>query len=103
SLSRIQQKDCGNGEFFEVRPCGCKSRFCPRCCVGLGLALRSRLIPVLATFTGRQMWTFTIDPKLFASPREAQKYVTSRRCISEVVRQLKRWGYLHTSRFFYVI
>jgi len=90
-------------ESYEVRGCGCRSWFCPGCCTGRGLSVRERLIPILETFKGLLMWTFTIDPKLFTSPAEAFKYVREKRCISQTMRKLNRWGFLHTFRYFYVV
>jgi hypothetical protein len=89
--------------FLEVRSVGCKSRFCARCSVNLGLVLRERLKRVLPTFRGLQMWTLTIDPTLFASPKAAYVYVRDRRCVSELVRQLHRWGHLFSPRYFVVV
>ncbi len=91
------------GRHNEVWQCGCRSRFCPRCCVGLGLSLRERLIPILETFTGLMMWTLTIDPELFESPELAYDYVRERRAISNLVRALKGRGLLHSDRYFYVV
>lgn len=103
-------KDCGTeptsevlSEEYEVRCCGCRIWFCPHCCTGRGLALRERLIPILQTFSGLLMWTFTVDPKLFASPAAAFKYVREKRCISETMRGLRRLGFLHSGRYFYVV
>jgi hypothetical protein len=83
--------------------CGCRSRFCIKCCCGLGLTLRERLLPVLATFKGLLMWTFTIDPKLFNSPAAAFEYARDNRCISNTMRELRKRGFLHTGRYFVVV
>ena len=87
------------GRRFEARCVGCRSRFCKQCCVGLGLSLRERLIPVLETFTGLMMWTFTIDPSLFASPGAAYEYARENRCVSRAMRELRRRGFLHSRRY----
>lgn len=89
--------------FYEVHPCRCKSRFCPHCCVGLGIKLKKKLAPILTTFTHLQMWTFTIDPELFTSPEQAFDYVKQRRAISRVINRLQELGHLHTKRYFYVV
>jgi len=104
----IPRKDCDQEQRdeekrYEVAACGCRCWFCPRCCVGRGLVLRRRLIPVLQTFTGLLMWTFTIDPTLFDSPAAAYQYVKSKRCISVIMRRLRKLGYLHSNRYFCVI
>ena len=91
------------GQKYEIRACGCKCWYCPRCCVRLGLDLRRRLIAVLATFKGLLMWTLTIDPKLFVSPMAAYEYVRAKRCVSELVRVLRKTGVLHSGRYFYVV
>jgi hypothetical protein len=88
---------------YEVVGCGCRSRFCKQCCVGLGLTLRERLVPILETFNGLLMWTFTVDPKLFPSPAAAFEYVREHRCISSVMRELKRRGLVHSGRYFVVV
>src|SRR5688572_8184738 len=90
-------------ESYELARVGCRSWFCPHCCTGKGLKLRERLIPILETFTGLMMWTFTVDPTLFASPGDAFDYVRAKRCISNVMRQLRRRGFLHSARYFVVI
>jgi len=88
---------------FEVSRHRCRSWFCPECCRGLGLKLRERLLPILETFAGLQMWTFTVDPTLFASPREAYEYMQDRRCIARTIQDLFRWGFLKSRRFFCVV
>ena len=88
---------------YEIAACGCRSWFCPHCCVGRGLALRERLIPVLHRFQSLLMWTFTIDPALFESPTKAYEYVKSKRCISNVMRRLRERGNLHSDKFFCII
>ena len=98
-------KDCdqANSGTLEALPCKCKSWFCPDCCVRRGLITRERLIPVLKTFTGLQMWTLTIDPKLFPTPGLAFQYVRELRCVALLVRGLTKQGKLHTPRFFSVV
>jgi hypothetical protein len=71
--------------------------------VGRGLALRGRLIPILGTFKAILMWTFTIDPKLFASPAAAYEHVKKKRCISNVMRRLRERGHLHTDRYICIV
>lgn len=90
-------------EWVEARCAGCRSRFCPHCCLPLGIKLKKRLRPELAKFTGLMMLTFTIDPELFASPREAFEYVKENRCISVTMQRLDRWGLLHSRRYVVVI
>lgn len=89
--------------FHEIHPCRCKCRFCPECCVGLGIKLKCKLIPILVTFKHIQMWTFTMDPELFTSPRQAYDYAKQRRAISRTINRLYQKGYLHTNRYFYVV
>lgn len=88
---------------FEVRPCGCDSWYCADCCERKGYKLRSRLIPVLETFTGIMMLTLTIDPTLFGSPRDAYFHVRAKRGISELIRRLVHAGHLHSRRYFCVL
>jgi len=106
-------KDCDRGKRekenpfsepqFELCAVGCRSWFCPNCCTGRGLALRKRLLAVLATFKGLTTWTFTIDPTLFPSPEAAYLYVREKRCIAVLMRTLKNKKLLHSGRFFYVV
>ena len=98
-------KDCDadNSATLEALPCKCKSWFCPDCCLRRGLITRDRLIPVLKTFTGLQMWTLTIDPTLFSTPGLAFQYVRELRCVALLVRGLTKQGKLHTPRFFSVV
>jgi hypothetical protein len=96
-------KDCGAefGEpWYEVRACGCKSRFCKECCVGLGLALRQRLVPRLEAFHDILMVTLTLDPELHSSAATAYRYCKERRCVSEFARALKAKGVLHSPLWF---
>src|SRR4051812_203915 len=58
-------------EWAEVRCVGCRSWFCPHCCVSKGIGLKDRLRRELATFSGLMMLTFTVDPQLFDGPRAA--------------------------------
>lgn len=88
---------------YEVRPCRCGSRFCIDCCVGMGLRLRARLIPILKTFKRILMWTFTIDPSLFRNPEHAFDYVKEQRSISNCMRALRSDDCLSSDRYFYVI
>jgi hypothetical protein len=90
-------------EWVEAQACGCRSRFCPHCCLALGIKLKQRLRPELAKFTGLMMLTFTIDPELFTSPREAYEYIRRHRCISVTMQRLDRWRLLHSRRYICVI
>lgn len=90
------------GHYYKIGGCGCRSRFCEDCAVPLGLNLRRRLLKVLMTFSSVQMWTLTVDPKLFSSPYECYEYVRSRRCVAELVRELRKRGVLSSGRYFVV-
>lgn len=83
--------------------CGCKSRFCERCCLALGIKLKQKLIPILETFKRVMMLTFTIDPQHFAGPAEAFEHVKKARCLSVTMQALRRAGVLITDRWFAVI
>jgi hypothetical protein len=67
------------------------------------MELRLRLQPVLETFTGMMMVTLTVDPTLFETPRDAYEYMRERRCVARTIRDLYRWGYLHSQRYFYAV
>lgn len=88
---------------FEVRRSGCRSWFCPHCCFSKGLEVRSRLIPVLETFSSVMMLTLTVDPKLFSSPAEAYEYVRNGRLVARLIGALFKAGQLASRRFFYVL
>src|SRR6185503_3448329 len=96
--ARIREKEC-----FEVRSVGCRSWFCPHCCLALGLALKRRLSRELTRFRGLMMLTFTVDPELFESPQAAYEYVTTKRCVAVAVQRLDRWDLLHSRDFFAVV
>lgn len=89
---------------YDVSICGCGCWFCPDCCVVKGYKLRSRLVPVLETFTGVMMLTLTVDPSLFVSPLAAYRYMRERRCIARTMQDLRRGAYRHiySDRYFYV-
>ena len=75
------------GELLKVKACGCRSRFCPRCCSVLGYQLRERLVEVLRTFRSVYMITLTVDPTLFLNdqlpyPELAFFYVRDKRCVA---------------------
>ncbi len=88
---------------FVLSRCGCDSWFCTDCCERKGYKLREELTGVLETFTALMMVTLTIDPALFASPREAYFYIRKHRGISRLVRELKRRKHLHSKRYFAVL
>lgn len=91
-------------EFIRLHPHKCKSWYCPQCCQAQGIKTRMRLIRELEGAEHLQMWTFTIDPSLFPNgPRSAHAYVTSKRLIARVTRQLKKRGYLLSGRWFSVL
>ncbi|MEX0791959.1 MAG: hypothetical protein WD045_02400 [Pirellulaceae bacterium] len=71
--------------------------------MGLGIKLFNRLKLILMTFTGLQMWTFTIDPKLFRSHEEAYWYVKKGRCLNDLIAKLHKAGHLHSKRYFCVV
>lgn len=90
------------GERYEVCAKKCKSWFCEGCAVHKGVTLRERLIPQLATFERCIMITLTVDPKQFESPAAAHAYMQEKRCVSELMKSLKRTGYLSSGRYFCV-
>ena len=92
-----------DGARFEVAKCNCRCWFCPECCAIQGYNLRARLIPIVETFSGLIMASLTIDPGLFPDPITAYLYTMEKRCISVTTRELDRWGYLNTRRYFYVV
>src|SRR4030065_378536 len=92
-----------HGAYYEVSKHRCNCWFCPDCCGVKGRNLRAKLIPILETFKGLLLVTFTIDPKLFNNPKEAFFYVMDKRCISVTTQDLHRWGYLHSRNYLYVI
>lgn len=95
--------DEGGNRVFQISKCGCDCWYCSDCCERKGYNLRAELIPVLKTFTGLMMLTLTIDPELFASPKEAYLYVREQRALSRLMRDLDRAGHLHSRRYFYVV
>jgi hypothetical protein len=69
----------------------------------MGLKLRQRLNPILATFESLMLVTLTVDPTLFATPKDAYFYIRERRCIARTIQDLWRRGVLHSRRYFYVV
>lgn len=92
-----------SGRRVEIHACRCKSRFCRQCGPMLGDLLRKRVLPVMEGFRRVQMWTFTIDPKLFQSPEEAYRYIRKTRALSRTINKMKQQGYLHSGRWFCVL
>lgn len=95
-------------ESYKVKACGCRSRFCARCCQALGYALRDRLRAALSTFRAVYMLTLTVDPELFRrgtdpDPEGAYRYLCRKRCVARLVDQLYEAGYLRSKRYFYVV
>lgn len=88
---------------YVVHACGCKSWFCERCCLSLGLSLRSRLTETIKKFESLMMWTLTIDPTLFADPSAAFSHARSKRAVSELIRALTKRKRLLTRHYFYVV
>jgi hypothetical protein len=103
TVTREEEREEGLEQHFEVAKCRCDCWFCPDCCAGKGYNLRARLIPILETFKGLMMLTFTVDPTLFATPKDAYRYICKRRCLGRTLQDLDRAGYLHTRRYFYVV
>jgi integrase len=98
----VDRKPQRKGE-YELRACRCRSRFCPHCSLTEGLATKQRVLRAVKTFKALLMWTFTVDPKLFALPVIAYRHVQSERCIGEWVRSMWKAGYLHSRRYFCVV
>lgn len=88
---------------YEIAKCGCDCWFCEDCCMVKGMKLRAELIPIVKTFRSVMMISLTIDPTLFPSPAVAFRYVRRRRAVSRTIQDLRRGGYLHSPRYFYVI
>ena len=91
------------GDRFEVAKKRCKCAFCPECSKIMGYNLRKKLFPILETFSGLIMLTFTVDPTLFPNPRTAYLYMREKRCIAKTLRDLFRWGHLCSRRYFCVV
>ncbi len=92
-----------DADAFEIVKHRCRCWFCPDCCESMGRRLREKLEPILSTFTAIMMVSFTIDPSLFPSPRAAYFYLRERRCLSRTIQDMRRRGYLHSKRYFYVL
>ena len=101
--NRVTDDDRGRIGRYEVSRHRCRCWFCPECCRVMGMKLRRRLNPILATFEGLLLVTLTVDPSLFASPKDAYFYIRERRCIARTIQDLWRRGVLHSRRYFYVV
>lgn len=87
----------------ELVRCRCRSRFCSHCALVEGLGTAERVKKVIATFKHTLLLTFTVDPKLFASQKDAYAYVQMKRCIGEWIRSMDKAGHLHSRRYFCVV
>lgn len=74
------------------KPCNC--RFCEECHERLGICLREEVREVIKDWKSPRLWTLTVDPELFDSPEEAFRYVREKRCISELMRSLRKFDYI---------
>lgn len=97
----VTDPEVGGG--YELAKHRCRCWYCPDCMNTMGRQLRDRLLPILASFRGLMMWTFTVDPSLFDSPRDAFYYVRDNRCIAKTIQDLDRGGWLHSRRYWYVV
>ena len=88
---------------FELAKCGCDCWFCEDCCERKGYNLRSELIGALESFQSLLMITLTVDPELFDSFQDAYFYMRKKRCISVLMQNLDRMGYLNSRKYFYVL
>ncbi len=95
--------DSENGGGYELAKHRCRCWYCPDCMNTMGRQLRDKLVPILGTFSEIMMWTFTVDPKLFDSPRDAYFYVRENRCIARTIADIWEAGYLHSRRYWYVV
>jgi hypothetical protein len=91
------------GDHFEVAKHRCKCWFCPDCCSIMGHSLRKKLFPILETFSGLLLVTFTVDPTLFPDAQSAYLYMREHRCIAKTIQDLFRRGYLCSRRYFYAV
>jgi hypothetical protein len=95
-------KPLRSGQFVMCQS-SCKCRFCPKCAKALGVEIRRKLWIVLASFLNIQMWTLTVDPKLFTTELGAYRHVMKRRMMALLCSELHRRGYLHSRRYFWVL
>ena len=91
---RVTKGQGGQVGVYEIAGCHCGCWFCADCCKWKGLDLRRDLIPILETFSGLMMLTFTVDPSLFATPAAAYAYMMKRRCIARTIQDMHRQGFL---------
>ena len=95
----------GTEHGFKAVGCGCKSHYCESCSRGLGLKLRAKLVEAIQGWQASipVMVTLTIDPKIFDSPAEEMDFVRKKSLISQLIRELKRRGFLTSPNYFGVI
>jgi hypothetical protein len=84
---------------------GCRCRWCDNGCgESAGIKIRERLREKIGKeWKSALMLTLTIDPKLFASPKDALLYVRGRRAVSELIRGLIRSGHLKHAEYVVVL
>ena len=89
---------------FKIAKCGCGSVWCSKCSVRKGLSVRDDLQRELRYFKSPYFLTFTLDRQLFPEgPEFAFQYIQKKRAVAELVKELRRLGYLNDSRHFCVI
>jgi hypothetical protein len=81
----------------------CRCRFCPKCCIRLGIALKDRLNRGLVHFGSLLMITLTVDPKLYPNPEACLRDVRDRRCVAKLVKKLHELGHLRSRRWAFVL
>lgn len=114
-FTRNREKDCDKGQKgnraepsliqkpYKIVRCACRCRFCADCAVGIGLSIREKLKPVVASWKGIVMLSLTVNPKQFESPEKAYRFVSDGRLISRLVRELCRRDALASGKFFSVV
>lgn len=71
----------------------CRSWFCPDCKRSRAVIVRTKLREKISLFSVPRLLTFTVDPKLFSTPKQAYEYVRDKKFIPIMMRYLgiKNW------------
>lgn len=63
------------------------------------VAAREKARPAMQDWKDASMLTLTVDRSPFDSPRDAFEHVQAERGVANMMRQLDRWGHLHSRRY----
>ena len=109
NLNNLEKEEVVKVEDLVVVSCKCRSQWCEDCRVGHAVKWREKLRPHVKDWPRCSMVTLTIAPKRMKKmigtddPEECYKFLSKKRAVSVLIRQMIRDGVLEDGRFFYAI